>query len=89
MQYFLFHGKSNCETNKLITSKLNPRFETYLCEKISFIDIFSGLNSDIFGLNSDISVDVLTSFIPVHAFTGCVIDDAASLYCLPFTYIYT
>ena len=94
MQYFLFHGKSNYETNKLITYKLNPRFEPYLCEKISFVDIFSPLDFDIpvevvmsHLFLSTHSVELVTSFIPVHTFTGCI--DAASLYCLPFTYIYT
>ena len=65
MQYFLFHGKSNCETNKLITSKLNPNLNCIFVGKDIFIQIFSCLNSYIFGLNSDISVDVLTPFICV------------------------
>ena len=96
MQYFLFHSKSNYETNKLVTSRLKPRSELYLCENISCINIFSLLDFDIpvevvtsrLFLSTH-SVELVTSFIPVHTFTGWVIDDAASLYCLPFTYIYT
>ena len=84
-----------CETNKLVTSRLKPRSEPYLCEKISFVDIFSLLDFDIpvevvmsRSFLSTHSVELVTSFLPVHTFTGCVINDAASFYCLTFTYIY-
>ena len=77
MQYSFFFN-SNCETNKLITPKL-----TQICaiskEQRSFSPIFFCC------LNSDISVDVLTPHALCPHINRFVTDDAASLYCLPFT----